>query len=83
MGFTKNKMRLHVIFMHFNKKPECSHCEKYVLKPEDLVRHFGMNFHKTCFKEYYPSVTGLNENEKSYFDRIYSLVVLGKRAKLF
>ena len=86
----ENDMQSHFNFL--NKcnifEVKCGQCNSLITNPNDLVRYFGENIHKICFKFYYPKDREkwmkLNKQEAIfYFDKVYSLVVLGKRERLF
>ena len=63
---------------------KCDECNYLIEGPKDLVRYFGVNMHEDCFRISYPNEKRkLNEVERKYFDRVYSLIILGKRETLF
>lgn len=55
----------------------CWKCDRQVLMPEDLVRHFRTNLHYSCFAEIYNKDRGTchySDREREYFDRLRKVV---------
>jgi len=52
-------------------------CKVQIIKPENLVRYFGINMHDACFIEMYEKERGgrhFTDREQEYFDRVFEVV---------
>lgn len=82
----ENEMQAHFNFLENVKVYEimCHQCRNLISTPNELIRYFGSNIHRNCFKDYYPKQREkIEENERIYFDRVHSLICLGLRDRLF
>lgn len=82
----ENEMQAHFDFLKSSgiSGIKCSLCKERIDEPRNLIRYFGANIHRECFTDYYNlDKEKLREQERIFFDRVYSLIVLGIREKLF